>query len=127
MAFLLRVSHLCMFNVLLSSVAVYDTESTPLCGRMNGSTSLNDNDHIYFPDQSNGIRRMEINGTIITCNPDGTIISAIPANESLNAGITEDRLKERIEHKGNLWREFTFFVISMQCVLRDNAKWNKFA
>lgn len=108
MAFIRNKSHLNVFTVLLFGVFVYGTESTPLCGRMNGSSAVNDKDQIYFPDHGNDIRRIEINGTIIACNSDGTIISATPANESLATDTDEDRLRKRLEH-GKLRPDFPFF------------------
>lgn len=98
MVFIPIISHLYVFNVLLLGVFVYNTRSTPLCSRMNGSSAVNDKDQIYFPDNGNDIRRIEINGTIIACNSDGTIISATSANESHTVGTDGNQLKKRFEH-----------------------------
>lgn len=93
---LLKMSHLCLFTLLLVITQyVRVIELTPLCGRSGGSSSspsleAKNTDKIYFLDQQQDIRTVEINGTIVTCFDDGTIInatSAAPASKSNSNGL----------------------------------------
>lgn len=76
MASLQKISHLHLLNCLLLLIVqyVHQTESV-LCGKVGESAQLNDTDKIYFADQAHGIHTVQINGTIISCYANGTIIN----------------------------------------------------
>lgn len=100
----LRISHLCIFNLLMFSAiaSVIDlTQQTPLCGTMDGSPQK-DSDKIYFKDRSQRIRTVEVNGTIYACYPDGTMVDTTSSSsaENSNERITGYQLADRI-HDGN--------------------------
>lgn len=106
-AITVKISHLCIFNLLMFSViaSVIDlTPQTPLCGTMDGSPQK-DSDKIYFKDRSQRIRTVEVNGTIYACYPDGTMVdttsSSSSSAENSNERITGYQLADRI-HDGNI-------------------------
>lgn len=92
---ILKMNHLCLFNLLvIIAQYVYVIEMTPVCGRTDASSSSSSSktkntDKIYFLDQQQSIFTEEINGTIVNCFADGTII---------NATSNGDELKLRIEN-----------------------------
>lgn len=86
---IVRMSHLCLFNllVIVQYVRVF---ATPICGRTHASSSsseIKNSDKIYFVDQQQSIHREEINGIIVFCFDDGTIINATSASDGLKPRI----------------------------------------
>lgn len=94
MAFIRRVSHLWLINVLLFGVALHDTETSPLCGRSNESSSQKDTDQIYFPGPHGRYHSKQVNGTVITCDSDGKIIKTTSVNNTQSTDTHEDQLNE---------------------------------
>lgn len=104
-----KISHLCLLNLLVITEYVRVIEMTPLCGRTHAlsssssstsssssSSGTKNTDKIYFLDQQQTIHTEEINGTIVSCFADGTIINATSkatASDSDGSG-----LKSRIEN-----------------------------
>lgn len=123
MAFLWQMCHLCMFNVMIFCVVVRSTNTTPLCGRTDASLPSKDSDQIYFPDQHGEYHTMEINGTVITCDSDGMIVSTNKVmNKTRPSDIEDDQLDERVQN-GNLRIGFPYFIlcaINIQCVTKSN-------
>lgn len=84
-----KMSHLCLINLLVITQCVHVIEMTPVCGRTGDSSSTSaskstsseakSTDKIYFLDQQQSIHTEEINGVIVTCFADGTIINATSA------------------------------------------------
>ena len=78
-----RMSHLCLFNLLVITQYVRVIEMTPICGRTGASSSSSlatkNTDKIYFVDPQEDIYTEEINGTIVSCFADRTIINATSA------------------------------------------------
>lgn len=98
--------HLCLFNLLVITQCVHVIEMTPVCGRTGASSSspsssssataasleTKNTDKIYFFDQQQSIHTEQINGIIITCYADGTIINATSAATA--ASRTENGKRE---------------------------------
>lgn len=96
---LLKMSHLCLFNLLMITQYLRVIEMTPLCGRSAGSSSDTKNtDKIYFLDQQQSIHSEEINGTIVFCFADGTIINATSVSAVAAPNFNSGTLKSRIEN-----------------------------
>lgn len=93
-----RISHWCIFNLLMLSAIANVIELAPLCGTMDGSPQK-DNDKIYFKDRSQRIRTVEVNGTIYACYPDGTMIDTTSSSsaENSNERISGHQLAHRIQ------------------------------
>lgn len=83
-----RVSHLCIFNMLMLNVIAKVVDLTPMCGTMDGSPPK-DSDKIYFKDDSQGIRTIEVNGKTYACYPDGTMIDRTSSSSS--AEVNDDK------------------------------------
>lgn len=97
----LKCSHLIVVNLLLLLIVVINAhiiETTPLCGTMDGSPPK-DSDKIYFKDRAQGIRTVEVNGTIYACYPDGTMVDTASSAQSSDSGETIDdtTLQSRIQ------------------------------
>lgn len=87
MTMTMRISHLCIIVVLIDKIL-----SVPLCGTMDGSVrEPSEDDKIYFPQ---GIRRVEINGTIVNCQPDG---ANMRRRSTTAPAYDEQTMQERID------------------------------
>lgn len=100
----LKCSHLIVLNLLLLLNVVINAhiiETTPLCGTMDGSPPPKDSDKIYFKDRAQGIRTVEVNGTIYACYPDGTMVDTASSSsaQASDSGETIDdtTLQSRIQ------------------------------
>lgn len=102
-----KMSHLCLFNLLVIAQCVHVIEMTPVCGRTGASSSSSasastpsetkNTDKIYFFDQQQSIHSEEINGIIITCFADGTIINTTSAATAPSrAGNGKREIKHQI-------------------------------
>lgn len=103
MNFTVKLVHFYLFPWLLSRVIGYSIETIPICGKIPPIVKEvlppRDTQKIYFKDKDNGIRTMEINGTIIGCYPDATdedFIDSTPTSSVLsfhpsNSKCTEHR------------------------------------
>lgn len=64
--------HLFLIGCLIACVIAHAIDSTPpLCGAIDGEP--NDEHKIYFKDNSQGIRTIELNGTIVGCYPSAVV------------------------------------------------------
>lgn len=100
----LKISHLCTFTftLLILHTATHVIDTIPLCGSMDGSAPK-DSDKIVFKDNQ-GIRTVEVNGTVVACYPDGTPVNM---NSSSSSSDEEEvlrgaKLVSRIR-EGNLY------------------------
>lgn len=98
------------YIVLVLSFTVHFIDTYPLCGTMDGSPQPTEADKIYFKG-NHGIRTVEINGTVVACYPDGTLINntstATEINEPEQTSATGNPLKYA---KTQLfWINFVFF------------------
>lgn len=87
---------LLLLNIFINAHMI---EMTPLCGTMDGSPPPKDQDKIYFKDRTQGIRTVEVNGTVYACYPDGTMIDTTSSAQSAESGETIDdtTLQSRIQ------------------------------
>lgn len=76
-----------LLNVVINAHTIV---ATPLCGTMDGSAPPKDQDKIYFKDRTQGIRTVEVNGTVYACYPDGTMIDTTSSAQSSDSGETID-------------------------------------
>lgn len=101
----LKIRHLFGVNVILFllrvAISAHIIETTPLCGTMDGSSPPKDTDKIYFKDRAQGIRTVEVNGTIYACYPDGTMVDTASSSSSQSAEsgetIDDTTLQSRIQ------------------------------
>lgn len=97
----LKCSHLIVVNlfVLLNVVInAHIIETTPLCGTMDGSPPPKNADKIYFKDRAQGIRTVEVNGTVYACYPDGTMVDTASSGASDSGETVDDTtLQSRIQ------------------------------
>lgn len=85
-----------IFSLLALSVMANVMELAPLCGTMDGSAKK-DSDKIYFIDKTEPVRKVEVNGTIYGCYPDGTMIKSNSSLSTENSGKkTGSKLQDRI-------------------------------
>lgn len=84
-----KLSHLSILNALLLLNVVAAHVIVPLCGSMDGSPPK-DSDKIYFKDRTQGIRTVEINGTIYACYPDGTMVDTGGSKSSESGESVDD-------------------------------------
>lgn len=82
------INHLCV--VLVLSFTVNFIETYPLCGTMDGSPLPKETDKIYFKDNNHGIRTVEINGTVVACYPDGTLVNNPSDTSASTTGNNEN-------------------------------------
>lgn len=96
----LKCSHLVVVNLFLLLNIVINAhiiETTPLCGTMDGSPPK-DSDKIYFKDRAQGIRTVEVNGTIYACYPDGTMVDTASSGAADSGETIDDStLQSRIQ------------------------------
>lgn len=96
------MSHLCLLNLLVIAQYVHVIEMTPICGRTDASSSSSSSleakntDKIYFLDPQQSVHTQVINGTLIYCFADGTIINATSADAAEAAASNDDGLKLRM-------------------------------
>lgn len=101
----LKMSHLCTFAFLVLHVVSHVIDTIPLCGTMDGSGPKG-SDKIYFKDLQ-GIRTIEVNGTVIACYPDGTPVDSNSSSSSEEEVLDGARLNSRIR-EGNRFALFCF-------------------
>lgn len=87
----LKISHLCTFTLLILHTATHVIDTIPLCGSMDGSPPK-ESDKIYFKDNQ-GIRTVEVNGTVIACYPDRTPVDMNSSSSSLQSSEEEEVLR----------------------------------
>lgn len=85
MAIFIFNASLCIFSILILSVVANVMKLAPLCGTMDGSPKK-DSDKIYFIDKTEPVRKVEVNGTIYGCYPDGTMIKTNSSSPAENNG-----------------------------------------
>lgn len=114
------VNLLLLLNVVINAHII---ETTPLCGTMDGSPPPKDSDKIYFKDRAQGIRTVEVNGTIYACYPDGTMVdtasSSGQASDSAES-IDDTTLQSRIQSGKFQYTNFytlTFFSSALSLSL----------
>lgn len=89
----LKISHLCIFTLLVLQTISHVIQEIPLCGTMDGSLPPKENDKIYFKDNQ-GIRTVQVNGSIIACYPDGTMVDTKSSGETIDATSLDSRIRE---------------------------------
>lgn len=120
----LKCSHLIIVNLLLLLNVVINAhiiETAPLCGTMDGSKPPKDNDKIYFKDRAQGIRTVEINGTIYACYPDGTMVDTTQSSDS-GETVDDTTLQSRIQSgtiKNHFFSLSLFFGVSLSLSLKS--------
>lgn len=89
----LNLSQLFIFNIVILSVTSYAidsiSDSIPLCGSLDGSLSSKDNQRIHFKDKDQGIRTVEMNGTIIGCYADPLTGASSSSNQSFTPDVSK--------------------------------------
>lgn len=73
--------------VLAFYIVISVTQAHPPCGRLDNlapSSGRPKDDRIHFRDQQ-GIRTTVINGTVIACYPDGTMVPMLPPSSNENS------------------------------------------
>lgn len=98
MALIIVNVNLCIFSLLMLSVMANVMKLAPLCGTMDGSAPK-DSDTIHFKDKNQQIRKVEVNGTVYGCYPDGTMIKSNSSSSAENGGkktINGSKMNDRI-------------------------------
>lgn len=98
----LKISHLCTFTftLLILHTATHVIDTIPLCGSMDGSEAK-ESDKIYFKDNQ-GIRTVEVNGTVVACYPDRTPVDMNSSSSDEEEVLRGAKLVSRIR-EGNLF------------------------
>lgn len=97
-----RVSHLFILSLLVLNVIANVVDLTPMCGTIDGSPPK-DSTKIYFKDDSQRIRTIEVNGRTYACYPDGTMIDTTSSSSAEVNGdkISGTQLNDRMNN-GNM-------------------------
>lgn len=126
-----KVRHLHAVNWLLLLNVVINAQSiatTPLCGTMDGSTPPKDSDKIYFKDRAQGIRTVEVNGTIYACYPDGTMVDTASSSQSAESDgetVDDTTLQSRIQ-SGTFKKEKTRIALYFASLSRCHSLFRVF-